>query len=187
VGHDILALPMEAGANPIRREDRPAQIIGQHYFPSTAELRDFDSINLSVPEHMRPELLALSRLAIHSRAKSFLAALQHHQPSFLQTYFVRIRTTEFQPPVSWADSVRIPSRWRSVRSRIVLTRCPMQPQPARERAAHVCQALSHLYDPCTAPGAKHCEKCDQWFCEAHAADDERHVCVLEEGDIGGEA
>ena len=62
----------------------------------------------------------------------------------------------------------------------------MQPQPAREAPAPTCQALSHLHDFCTAAATKYCAKCDQWFCDAHAEDDERHVCVLEEGDIGGE-
>jgi Glycosyl transferases group 1 len=59
LGHHVLALPMEAVENPIRREDRPAQATTRHNFPSSAALRDFDGIILSGPEHMRPELLAL--------------------------------------------------------------------------------------------------------------------------------
>jgi hypothetical protein len=66
----------------------------------------------------------------------------------------------------------------------------MQPQPAREKnseaAAPTCQAVSHLDEPCNSPAIARCEKCDQWFCAAHAADDEWHACVLEEADIGGE-
>ena len=67
----------------------------------------------------------------------------------------------------------------------------MQPQPAREKhseeTALACQAVSLLDEPCNLPAITHCKKCDQWFCSAHAEDDEWHACVLEEGDIGGEA
>jgi hypothetical protein len=66
----------------------------------------------------------------------------------------------------------------------------MQPQPARgkssEGVAPTCQALPHLDEPCNAPAITHCEKCDDWFCAAHAPDHKWHACVLEEGDIGGE-
>lgn len=63
----------------------------------------------------------------------------------------------------------------------------MQPEAAREKVVPACQAVSDFHEPCDSPATKHCEKCNQWFCDAHAEDDERHVCVLEEGDIGGEA
>ena len=66
----------------------------------------------------------------------------------------------------------------------------MQPEPATEESAEAmeptCQGMSHLDQPCNAPGIARCEKCEQWFCGGHAADDEWHACVLEEGDIGGE-
>lgn len=67
----------------------------------------------------------------------------------------------------------------------------MQPQPAREQiresTARACEALSHLDEPCNAPAMTRCEKCQRWFCSAHAEDAEWHTCVLDEGDIGGEA
>lgn len=66
----------------------------------------------------------------------------------------------------------------------------MQPQPAREKSseasAPACQALSHFDEPCNAPAMTRCEKCERWFCAAHAEDVEWHSCALDEGDIGGE-
>jgi hypothetical protein len=66
----------------------------------------------------------------------------------------------------------------------------MQLQPAREKSKEVvaptCQALSHLDEPCNAPAITRCDKCNQWFCATHAADEQWHACALEEGDIGGE-
>jgi hypothetical protein len=66
----------------------------------------------------------------------------------------------------------------------------MQPQPARqinnEAVAPTCQAQSHFDEPCNALAVTRCERCNQWFCAEHAADDEWHACLLDEGDIGGE-
>ena len=66
----------------------------------------------------------------------------------------------------------------------------MRPQPARktisEAPAPACQAQSHLDEPCDAPATTRCENCGQWYCATHAADDQWHACVVEEGDIGGE-
>src|SRR5579863_5623992 len=73
-----------------------------------------------------------------------------------------------------------------IESRIAPTRWPMQPEPAKEEAVPACQALSHANTPCSAPVIMHCMRCDQWFCQEHAADDKSHECVLCEGDIGGE-
>jgi hypothetical protein len=66
----------------------------------------------------------------------------------------------------------------------------MQPERAREKTvealAPTCQAQSRSDEPCNAPAFTRCGKCEQWFCAAHAVDDEWHQCILDEGDIGGE-
>ena len=66
----------------------------------------------------------------------------------------------------------------------------MHPQPAKEKITEgsepVCEAQSHWDEPCGIRATVRCEKCGQWFCAAHAEDDEWHACALEEGDIGGE-
>ena len=42
-------------------------------------------------------------------------------------------------------------------------------------------------DPCNGLASFYCERCGQWFCEVHAADESWHACVLAPGDEGGEA
>ena len=54
----------------------------------------------------------------------------------------------------------------------------------RERA---CQGISRNDEPCDFPATVHCSKCGQWFCDAHAEDDEWHPCSLDPGEEGGEA
>jgi hypothetical protein len=49
-----------------------------------------------------------------------------------------------------------------------------------------CEAVSRLDEPCNVSAAVFCEKCERWFCDAHAQDDHWHACALEPGDEGGE-
>ena len=67
----------------------------------------------------------------------------------------------------------------------------MKAQPAREesRAEQVpttCEGVSRLDEPCNKAAAVFCDRCERWFCAAHAEDDEWHSCGLEPGDEGGE-
>lgn len=31
--------------------------------------------------------------------------------------------------------------------------------------------------PCNLPATVHCVRCDGWFCDVHAEDEERHECI----------
>jgi hypothetical protein len=66
----------------------------------------------------------------------------------------------------------------------------MKPQPARENPDQQpkpsCEAISHLDEPCNESAVVLCDKCDRWFCAAHAQDDQWHPCMLPPGDEGGE-
>jgi hypothetical protein len=50
-----------------------------------------------------------------------------------------------------------------------------------------CQATSLMDEPCDSAASFHCGICGRWFCTAHAEDETWHTCVLELGDVGGEA
>lgn len=56
-----------------------------------------------------------------------------------------------------------------------------------EGQERVCQGVSRNDEPCDFPATVHCSLCGQWFCDAHAEDDEWHACKLEPGEEGGEA
>lgn len=58
MGHEVLAVPIEGSENSTHA-DRAAGSLGRDSCPSSAELKNFDGILLSGPEHIRPELLAL--------------------------------------------------------------------------------------------------------------------------------
>ena len=66
----------------------------------------------------------------------------------------------------------------------------MKAQQARENPAGEmkpsCEGVSRLDEPCNVSAAVFCEKCERWFCDAHAQDDHWHACALEPGDEGGE-
>lgn len=66
----------------------------------------------------------------------------------------------------------------------------MKAQPAREPlAAHAkasCEAVSRLDEPCNEAASVFCDRCERWFCTAHAQDDDWHPCRLEPGEEGGE-
>jgi hypothetical protein len=66
----------------------------------------------------------------------------------------------------------------------------MRAQTAREapgaETKPACQAVSRLDEPCSETASVFCERCERWFCAAHAQDDEWHGCSLEPGDEGGE-
>jgi hypothetical protein len=49
-----------------------------------------------------------------------------------------------------------------------------------------CQGVSPKDEPCNFPATVRCTKCERWFCDAHAEDDEWHACMLPEGEVGGE-
>jgi hypothetical protein len=51
----------------------------------------------------------------------------------------------------------------------------------------LCQGVvSPGYAACTYPATVHCTKCERWFCDAHAEDEQWHPCMLPAGDEGGE-
>jgi hypothetical protein len=61
----------------------------------------------------------------------------------------------------------------------------MQPQPARENPTPACQGVSPLDEVCEESASVHCTACEQWFCDAHAEDDQWHACAIaEEADEG---
>jgi len=33
--------------------------------------------------------------------------------------------------------------------------------------------------PCNQAATVHCVRCDLWFCDVHAEDEERHACIRE--------
>jgi len=59
--------------------------------------------------------------------------------------------------------------------------------PVAEPDDRICQAVSRDDEPCDLPGTVHCGKCNRWFCDQHAEDEEWHTCVVELGEEGGEA
>jgi len=50
-----------------------------------------------------------------------------------------------------------------------------------------CAAVSPDAQPCNFPATVHCNKCNKWFCDEHAENEECHACMLAPGDEGGEA
>jgi hypothetical protein len=66
----------------------------------------------------------------------------------------------------------------------------MRAQQARESPAGEpnpsCEAVFRLVEACNLSAAVFCEKCERWFCSAHAQDDLWHACVLDPGEEGGE-
>ena len=50
----------------------------------------------------------------------------------------------------------------------------------------LCQGVWHSDQRCNLPATVHCGRCDLWFCDVHAEDDQWHACMLLEGDEGGE-
>jgi len=67
----------------------------------------------------------------------------------------------------------------------------MQPQPAREplherKEQQACEGVSFLDEPCNEAASVFCDRCERWFCAAHAEDEEWHTCGVEAGEEGGE-
>ena len=66
----------------------------------------------------------------------------------------------------------------------------MQAKAARENpneeAKPSCDGVSRLDEPCNETAAIFCDRCERWFCAAHAQDDQWHACHVEPGEEGGE-
>ena len=66
----------------------------------------------------------------------------------------------------------------------------MKAQPAREESREQekpsCEGVSRLDEPCNQASSFLCDRCERWFCAAHAQDEEWHSCGIEPGDEGGE-
>jgi len=67
----------------------------------------------------------------------------------------------------------------------------MKAQPAREdsrdqKAKASCEGVSRLDEPCNEAASVFCDKCERWFCSAHAQDEDWHSCGIEPGEEGGE-
>ena len=63
----------------------------------------------------------------------------------------------------------------------------MDPIEQEDVSERICQGVSPVDEPCNLPATVHCVKCDQWFCDSHAEDDQWHACMLNDGEEGGEA
>ncbi len=63
----------------------------------------------------------------------------------------------------------------------------MEQRAENEDVERFCQGISPSAEPCTFPATVHCTTCGKWFCDPHAEDDERHSCMLQDKDEGGEA
>jgi hypothetical protein len=50
----------------------------------------------------------------------------------------------------------------------------------------LCQGISPGTAACAYPATVHCTSCKKWFCDAHAEDEQWHLCMLP-GEEGGEA
>lgn len=46
-----------------------------------------------------------------------------------------------------------------------------------ERSERECQGAAPNERPCNLAATVHCNKCDLWFCDIHAEDEERHACM----------
>jgi hypothetical protein len=66
----------------------------------------------------------------------------------------------------------------------------MKAQPARQNPNDeprpACDGISRFDEPCNESAAMFCDKCERWFCAAHAQDELWHPCMLEPSDEGGE-
>lgn len=46
-----------------------------------------------------------------------------------------------------------------------------------ELSERACQGVSEKEGPCNLAGTVHCVRCDLWFCDIHAEDEEWHACM----------
>jgi hypothetical protein len=46
----------------------------------------------------------------------------------------------------------------------------------------LCQAISHVDEPCNQSAQQYCKLCRQWFCRAHFPDPDWHPCAPEQGE-----
>lgn len=60
------------------------------------------------------------------------------------------------------------------------------PSEHEEGSDRACQGVSPNDQACNQPATVHCIKCDLWFCDLHAEDEQWHACMVSEGDEGGE-
>ena len=56
-----------------------------------------------------------------------------------------------------------------------------------EGSDRACQGASPNEGACNLPATVHCIKCDLWFCDIHAEDEQWHACMQMEAETGGEA
>jgi len=50
-----------------------------------------------------------------------------------------------------------------------------------ELSERACQGVSEKEGPCNQAGTVHCVRCDLWFCDNHAEDEEWHACMKAAG------
>ena len=55
-----------------------------------------------------------------------------------------------------------------------------------EGSDRACQGASPNEGACNLPATVHCIKCDLWFCDIHAEDEQWHACMQMEAETGGE-
>ncbi len=46
-----------------------------------------------------------------------------------------------------------------------------------EESDRACQGKSGSQPPCNLAATVHCIRCDLWFCDIHAEDEEWHACM----------
>jgi len=46
-----------------------------------------------------------------------------------------------------------------------------------ETSDRLCQGTAANQPPCNLAGTVHCVRCDLWFCDVHAEDEEWHACM----------
>jgi hypothetical protein len=45
----------------------------------------------------------------------------------------------------------------------------------------LCQAVSHVDEPCDHSAQQYCQRCGHWYCKAHFPDPDWHSCAPEQG------
>ena len=53
--------------------------------------------------------------------------------------------------------------------------------PAVKSKEHICQAVSHVDEPCVQPAKQYCVRCGLWYCRTHFPDPDWHPCAPDQG------